>query len=208
MANRYHSKSRSPPNAARRDACRLAQASSVSDLAQPDATALLPAPACSASHGELSSDSRQPPGPFLYAPGPPVVQSPFARLDTPTYRGDPPLPALVPVSGPAPPIHLANPDPFARSRIAAVQSRVAAPNLSDPRPPPPVPAFSPFRDGHYWCSKYPRSGALELGSVIVVVKPVRQGLPRWVTPSWAPLAHLRTARMQTWLTPKSTLRPA
>ena len=47
---------------------------------------------------------------------------------------------------------------FARERIAAVQSRVAAPVLSDPRPPPPVPAFSPFRDGHYWCSKCPRRG--------------------------------------------------
>ena len=49
-------------------------------------------------------------------------------------------------------------DPFARARIAAVQSRVAAPVLSDPRPPPPVPVFSPFRDGHYWCSKCPRRG--------------------------------------------------
>ena len=27
-----------------------------------------------------------------------------------------------------------------------------------PRPPPPVPVFSPFRDGHYWCSKCPRRG--------------------------------------------------
>ena len=45
-----------------------------------------------------------------------------------------------------------------RARIAAVQSRVAAPTMADPRPPPPVPAFSPFRDGHYWCSKCPRRG--------------------------------------------------
>ena len=51
-----------------------------------------------------------------------------------------------------------NTDPFARARIAAVQSRVAAPVVSDPRPPPPVPVFSPFRDGHYWCSKCPRKG--------------------------------------------------
>ena len=51
-----------------------------------------------------------------------------------------------------------NADPFARARIAAVQSRVAAPVVSDPRPPPPVPAFSPFRDGHYWCSKCTRKG--------------------------------------------------
>ena len=47
---------------------------------------------------------------------------------------------------------------FPGTRIAAVQSRVAAPVVSDPRPPPPVPAFSPFRDGHYWCSKCPRKG--------------------------------------------------
>ena len=71
-----------------------------------------------------------------------------------THR--PPAPA--PVSEPSPAVHLAHSDPFARARIAAVQSRVAAPVLSDPRPPPPVPAFSPFRDGHYWCSKCPRRG--------------------------------------------------
>ena len=76
----------------------------------------------------------------------------------PTYRGEPPTPAPAPVSGPSPTIHLVNTDPFARARIAAVQSRVAAPVVSDPRPPPPVPAFSPFRDGHYWCSKCPRKG--------------------------------------------------
>ena len=68
------------------------------------------------------------------------------------------MPAPVLVSGPSPTIHLANVDPFARARIAAVQSRVAAPTMADPRPPPPVPAFSPFRDGHYWCSKCPRRG--------------------------------------------------
>ena len=42
--------------------------------------------------------------------------------------------------------------------FAAVQSRVAAPVLSDPRPPPPAPVFSPFRDGHHCCSKCPRRG--------------------------------------------------
>ena len=68
------------------------------------------------------------------------------------------LSRLCAVSGPSPPVHLAHADPFARARIAAVQSRVAAPVLSDPRPPPPAPAFSPFRDGHYWCSKCPRRG--------------------------------------------------
>ena len=49
-------------------------------------------------------------------------------------------------------------DPFSRAHIAAAQSRVAAPTLSDPRPPPPGPTFSPYRDGHCWCSKCPRRG--------------------------------------------------
>ena len=31
-------------------------------------------------------------------------------------------------------------------------------SVTDPRPPPPAPAFSPFRDGHYWCSKCPDRG--------------------------------------------------
>ena len=84
--------------------------------------------------------------------------SPFAQSSEPTYRGDPPTPPPAPVLGPSPAVHLAHSDPFARARIAAVQSRVAAPVLSDPRPPPPVPVFSPFRDGHYWCSKCPRRG--------------------------------------------------
>ena len=128
MATRHHSTSRSPPSTARREACRL------------------------------PSDSRQLPRLSVQAPADPALQSPFAPLDAPTYRGDPPMPAPVPVSGPSPTIHLANVDPFARARIAAVQSRVAAPAVSDPRPPPPVPAFSPFRDGHYWCSKCPRKG--------------------------------------------------
>ena len=157
MAHRNHSKSRSPPSAARRDSGRLAQASSVSALAQPAAPAPSLAAQCD-SHAAPCTDSRQSTGPFLLLPGPQVVQSPFARPDSPTYRGDLPLPAPALVSGPAPPIHLANPDPFARARIAAVQSRVAAPTPSDPRPPPPVPAFSPFRDGHHWCSKCPRRG--------------------------------------------------
>ena len=87
--------------------------------------------------------------------------SAYSRRDTPpwsTYRGDPPTTPPAPVLGPSPVVHLAHSDPFARARIAAVQSRVAAPVLSDPRLPPPVPVFSPFRDGHYWCSKCPRRG--------------------------------------------------
>ena len=87
-----------------------------------------------------------------------VLASPFAQSCGPTYRGDAPTPAPALVSGPSPAVRLAHSDPFARARIAAVQSRVAAPVLSDPRPPPPVPVFSPFRDGHYWCSKCPRRG--------------------------------------------------
>ena len=54
------------------------------------------------------------------------------------------LPA--PVSGPAPTIHIMHGDIFARARIAAVQSRVAAGSLV------------PFHDGSYWCSKCPRRG--------------------------------------------------
>ena len=129
---------RSPPSAARRDSGRLAQASSVSVPAQPDAP-MPPHAAHSDSLGASSSDNRQLQGPSVLMPGPRVAQSPFARMDAPTYRGDLPMPAPAPVSEPAPPIHLANPDPFARARIAAVQSRVSAPTLSEPRPPPPVP---------------------------------------------------------------------
>ena len=128
MTTRHHSTSRSPPSATRRDASRL------------------------------RPDGRQPLGPFSHAPADPDLQPSSAQLDVPTYRGDPPMPAPVPVSGPSPAIHLANVDPFARARVAAVQSRVAPPVVSDPRPPPPVPPFSPFRDGHYWCSKCPRRG--------------------------------------------------
>ena len=217
MANRHHSTSRSPPNATRRDACRL-----------------LP-------------DSRQPPGSSLLAPFDQVLRSPFARLDAPTHRGDPPMPAPAPVSGPSPTIHLANADPFARARIAAVQSRVAAPAVSDPRPPPPVPASSPFRDGHYWCSKSPfldscstscistqallwtslpapcsprsngsraqlplavASGVWVLGFATVVVRPVRPGLPRSATSLWGLLVHLQAVRTRPWLTSMSQLRPA
>ena len=100
----------------------------------------------------------QPPGAPLQDVNTPTLVSPFAPPSGPTYRGDPPAPAPTPVPEPSPAVHLAHSDPFARARIAAVQSRVAAPVLSDPRPPPPVPAFSPFRDGHYWCSKCPRRG--------------------------------------------------
>ena len=72
----------------------------------------------------------------------PIQASSHAQSSGPTYRGDPPQPAPAPVSGPSPPVHLAHADPFARARIAAVQSRVAAPVLSDPRLPPPAPVFS------------------------------------------------------------------
>ena len=53
-----------------------------------------------------------------------------------------------------------NNDPFARARIVAVQSGVAAaPVVSGSRAPPPTPAFSPFRDADCWCSKCPRRGS-------------------------------------------------
>ena len=87
-------------------------------------------------------DARFPALPQL--PGAPLqnitTPVPLAQSSEPTYRGDPPTPAPAPVSGPSPAVHLVHSDPFA-------QSRVAAPVLSDPRPPPPVPAFSPCRDG-------------------------------------------------------------
>ena len=54
------------------------------------------------------------------------------------------------------PSSLWNSDPSARARIAAVQSRVAALVVSGPRAPAPTPAFSPFHDGSYWCTKCPR----------------------------------------------------
>ena len=72
--------------------------------------------------------------------------------------GVPPMPAPAPVSGPFPKVHLVNTDPFARARIAAVQSRVATPIISNHKNPTTYPAFSPFRDGHYRCSKCPRKG--------------------------------------------------
>ena len=153
MANRDHSKSRSPVNAIRRDVCRLSQASTVAALSQPDALMLTPTPARGDFHSEWHPDSQQPSGTSSQVFGTPVSQSPFAHLGGPTYRGDLPTPAPAPVSGPSPTIHLVNTDPFARARIAAVQSRVAAPVVSGP-----VPVFSPFRDGHYWCSKCPRKG--------------------------------------------------
>ena len=78
---------------------------------------------------------------------PTIWQSPFSLLSRPSHRGSPPPPALAPVSGPSPPLQFVNNDPFARARIAAVQSRVAAPVVSGPRAPPPTPVFSPFRDG-------------------------------------------------------------
>ena len=56
------------------------------------------------------------------------------------------------------------------------QSRVAAPVLSDPRPPPPAPVFSPFRDGHYWCSKCPRRGFTTIPGLMRHVTAPARGL--------------------------------
>ena len=89
--------------------------------------------------------------PCVIAPA--VSQSPFS-LFGPSYCGCPPPLALVPVSELSPSIS----DPFARARIAAVQSRVAAPVVSGPRALPPTPPSSPFHDGAYWCSKCRRKG--------------------------------------------------
>ena len=158
MSNWNHSKSRSPVNAAKRDAFRMSQTSTVAASSQLDALMLAPTPARGDVHGKWLHDNQQPSGPSLQVIATPVSSSPFAHLGGPTYRGELPTPAPAPVSGPSPTVHFVNSDPFARARIAAVHSRVAAPVLSDPRPPPSVLAFSPFRDGHFWCSKCPRRG--------------------------------------------------
>ena len=89
----------------------------------------------------------------------PVVDPPSPpNLTAFTYRGTPPPPALSRVSGPAPSIQVVNSDLFARARLAAVQSRVAAPVVSELRAPPPPSAFESFHDVSYWCSKCLRRG--------------------------------------------------
>ena len=175
MSKRNHSKSRSPvqrdpcrmsqastlaassqPDS--RDPCRMSQASTIAASSQPDSLSQAPTPARADPPDARFPAVPQSSGAPVQNITTPVLASPFAQSSGPTYRGDPPQPPPAPVSGPSPVVHLAHSDPFARARIAAVQSRVAAPVLSDPRPPPPAPAFSPFRDGHYWCSKCPRRG--------------------------------------------------
>ena len=136
----------------------MSQASTIAASSQPDSLMLAPTPARADPPDARISALPQSPGARLQNITTPVLASSLAQSSGPTYRGDPPTPAPAPVSGPSPAVHLAHSDPFARARIAAVQSRVAAPVLSDPRPPPPVPVFSPFRDGYYWCSKCPRRG--------------------------------------------------
>ena len=147
MSNRNHSKSRSP---AKRDTCRMSQASTIAASSQSDSLMLALTPTRADLPVAQLPALPQSPGALPQDISSPVLASPFAQSC--------PTPAPAPVSGPSPAVHLAHSDPFARARIAAVQSRVAAPVLSDPRPPPPVPVFSPFRDGHYWCSKCPRRG--------------------------------------------------
>ena len=66
----------------------------------------------------------------------------------------------------SPSIPFVNNDQCARPRIAAVQSRVAAPVVSGPRAPLPTPAISPFRDGCCWCSKCPRKGFASVPGLI------------------------------------------
>ena len=93
------------------------------------------------------------------APGTPVVDpSSLPGLSASSYRGILLLPFPALVSGLAPSVRVVNSDMFARARMAAVQSRVAAPVVSDPRAPPPTSAFPPFHGGSYWCSKCPRKG--------------------------------------------------
>ena len=92
---------------------------------QPDPPALEPRPAWTDSVVLPLPDD---------APGCPVAD-PLALpgLTVSSYRGT--LPPLAPVSGPAPSVQVVNSDIFARARVAAVQSRVAAPVVSGPRAP-------------------------------------------------------------------------
>ena len=62
-------------------------------------------------------------------------------------------------SGPAASVLVVNSDIFARARMAAVQSRVAAPVVCGPRAPPTTSSSSVFHDGSHWCSKCPRWGS-------------------------------------------------
>ena len=63
MADRDHSKSRSPVNAARRDAARMSQTSTVAAPSQLDALLLAPTPARGDVHGEWLPDHQQSTGP-------------------------------------------------------------------------------------------------------------------------------------------------
>ena len=100
MANRNHSKSRSPVNAARRDAGRMSQTSTVAAPSQLDALMLAPTPARGDFLGEWLPDNQQASGTSSQVFATPVSPSPFAHLGGPTYRGEPPTPAPAPVSGP------------------------------------------------------------------------------------------------------------
>ena len=116
MANRDHSKSRSPVNAkgGTLAAChRQAQSqhfhNRMRSCSHPHARGDF--------HSEWLPDSQQPSGTSSQVFGISVSQSPFAHLGGPTYRGDPPTAAPAPVSVPSPTIHLVNTDPFARARM-------------------------------------------------------------------------------------------
>ena len=135
----------------------MSQASTIAASSQPESLSQAPPPALADPPDARSPVEPQSPG-ALEDITTPFQASSHAQSSGPTYCGGPPQPTPAPISGASPPVHFAHADPFARARIAAAQSRVAAPVLSDPRPPPSAPVFSPFRDGHYWCSKCPRRG--------------------------------------------------
>ena len=84
MANRDHSKSRSPVNAARKDAARMSQTSTVAAPSQLDALLLAPTPARGDVHGEWLPDHQQSLGPSSQVFATPVSSSPFAPLGGPT----------------------------------------------------------------------------------------------------------------------------
>ena len=104
-------------------------------------------PALTEAAGWVTSSVTDLPPPEC-TPCPPLEElpPPSCGMSASSCCGTLPPPAPAPVSGPAPTIHIMHGDIFARARIAAVQSRVAAGSKV------------PFHDGSYWCSKCPRRG--------------------------------------------------
>ena len=133
---------RSPLKPARAVHVRLSQATTLAALTPLDPDSLtrdLPVATC-----RPAGSSTDLPAPVGAPPdvAPTVSQSPSSPFPGPSCRGSPPLPAPAPVSET---VQFVNSDPFARARIAAVQSRVAAPVVSGSRAPPQTPRSRPSK---------------------------------------------------------------